>query len=422
MTGQGFRPGRGFVSILRNGLLLLGANWVEALLRLVYAAAITRFLGAEDFGVWTYSLAAYTLLVGMTNLGFETLLPLRIGADAGSAAREARTGFVLRMAILVVAALVLAIAALFLEPDAQLRTALLLVVPALLGRGLSLYARWVLVGVERADIPLRVAVAMRSLEVIAGLALLAAGAGILALIALHALGWMADGLLSLRLLQGKVPMVEARFDPETARQLVRHGLPLGAAAGFTQWLTSGPIVLVRGLFGDVVLAGQIGLALQITQMAVASIRPFFLTALPVLARSEARGDRRVRLFGVLTLGASLVVFGLAAAVAHWIAPPLVLLVFGPQFEIAAGLVAPVLLIGGLMLSTLGYMQLLAVRGTHWPDVVAGAAGAFVLVAGFWWIVSPGDVFGAVLVVGAAWLARSVLGLLLAVLLVGRSET
>jgi O-antigen/teichoic acid export membrane protein len=179
---------------------------------------------------------------------------------------------------------------------------------------------------------------------------------------------------------------------------------------------------VRGLFGDVVLAGQIGLALQITQMAVASIRPFFLTALPVLARSEARGDRRVRLFGVLTLGASLVVFGLAAAVAHWIAPPLVLLVFGPQFEIAAGLVAPVLLIGGLMLSTLGYMQLLAVRGTHWPDVVAGAAGAFVLVAGFWWIVSPGDVFGAVLVVGAAWLARSVLGLLLAVLLVGRSET
>ena len=44
--------GTGIKSIIRNGALLMGSNWVEIGLRALYLVAITRYLGSELYGIW----------------------------------------------------------------------------------------------------------------------------------------------------------------------------------------------------------------------------------------------------------------------------------------------------------------------------------------------------------------------------------
>lgn len=405
--------GQGAISVLRNGGNLLGSHWAEAALRLAYAAAITRVLGAEQFGVWSYSLALYTLLIGIVGLGFEIQLPLRLGMSRDSLRTIGRTGLVLRLGLLAAASLALVAIALATEAPGDTRTAILLAVPAVFGRGLSIFARWVFVGLERTRVVVRVGVAMRFLEVLVGLAFLLSGAGILTLIVVHALAWIADGLVSSAILHRSTGAFGGRFDRQLARELLTRGLPLGSAAGLTQWLTAGPILLIKNLFNDLALAGQFALAQQITVLAVTSVQPFFIAALPVLGRVTARGDPSAARFGPVAGALSLLVFVAAALIAHLLGPTVAVWVFGPEFALTGQLIAPLLLVGGLMLAPAGYMQMLATRSIHWPDVVAGCLGALVLLVALPWLGTLWGIWGAVAATACAWLARAIVAVSLA---------
>lgn len=399
--------GDGAVSILRNGANLLGSHWAEAALRLAYAAAITRILGAEQFGIWSYALALYTLLIGLVGFGFETQIPLRLGTSRDRLPVIGRTGLVIRLGLLGVAGLVLVLIGLVAEDPGVTRTAILLSLPALLGRGLSLYARWLFVGLETTRIVVRITIAMRFMEVLIGLAFLLSGAGILALIAVHAVAWIAEGLLSLAFLHRKTKALGGNFDRTLAIELLRKGLPLGSAAGLSQWLTTGPILMIRTLFGDLALVGQFALAQQIVVMAVTSIRPFFLAALPVLGRATERGDKTAERFGSFTGTSTVFVFLAGALLAYWLGPPIAAWIFGPEFRLTGQLLAPLMVVGALMLAPLGYMQMLAARSIHWPDVVAGGLGAIALPLAMPWLGSTIGIWGAVLAIYCAWLVRAV---------------
>ena len=143
----------GVSSILRNGALLTGTQWAETGLRAVYALLIGRLLGPDLYGVWSLALATYAFAIGFTHFGLESLIPLRLGRDR-AASGFLSTTLVVRFFLVIVATGVVAAQCLVFEPDPLARAALLIVLPALIGRGVVLWARAVFLGAEKSQVAL----------------------------------------------------------------------------------------------------------------------------------------------------------------------------------------------------------------------------------------------------------------------------
>ena len=408
--------GSGIRSILRNGILLTGSNWIETGLRAIYLVAITRYLGAELYGIWAYAAAAYGFAIALTGFGFETLLPIRLGTDRRDAGRVLGASLWLRLALLGVAALALAGFAAVAESRPTAELALLLMVPALLGRGVAMWGRVVYVGYERAGILVRTAAVLRLVEVTAGVTLLAAGGGLIAIIILHATVWVAEAALSLRIIGTRLAPYKVRFDRAEVVDLLRQGAVLGLAAALTNWLLAGPLLLLRWIEGDLARLGQLGLGLQLATLMVASLQPFLSAALPVLGRSVARADPRLASYPAITALVALLIGGVAALLGFLLGEPFVIWAFGPSFGASGSLIGPCLLIGGLIVAPTGYVQLLALRGQRWQGVAASAAGALVLLAALPPAAMHLGLDGAILATTAAWLTRAVTLIGLAILL------
>ncbi|MEM9792759.1 MAG: oligosaccharide flippase family protein, partial [Pseudomonadota bacterium] len=109
--------GRGMKSILRNGGLMVGSGWVEIASRLIYIVFVTRYLGAQDYGVWTYAMAAYGLVIGLSTLGLETLIPVRMHQTADRVQEILSTALCLRLVTLLVAGMGLILFAMLAEED-----------------------------------------------------------------------------------------------------------------------------------------------------------------------------------------------------------------------------------------------------------------------------------------------------------------
>lgn len=398
----------GIRSIIRNGALLAGSNWVEIALRTLYVVAITRFLGAELYGVWAYAAAAYGLAIGLVGFGFDTLLSIRLGTEKRDAARFVDIMLALRLGLLGLAGVGVAVYALAAEPAGIVRVTLLLTIPALLGRGLALWARALFVAYERVGIYVRMAAVLRLAEVATGVALLAAGGGLIAIVLVHAAAWLAEGAIGLRMAQRRLMPCRPRLPLGEAGELLRQGAVLGLAASFATWLTAGPLILLRHTGGDLTSLGQLALALQLTMIGVSTAQPFLAAALPVLSRSVAREDSRVTFYGAWTALASLLVFGGLAGLGHLVGPLLIVFVFGPDFALAGELLGPCLLIGGLIIAPTGYGQVLVVKGWRWPGAVAGAIGGMILLFALPPAVAQWGTYGAVFAAIAAWLVRGVI--------------
>ena len=398
--------GRGAQSALRNGTRLLGSFWVEAVLRLVYAAAIARILGADQFGIWSYTIALYALLLGFVRLGLDIQLPLRLGRARSRISGLLITSFVLKLLLLLAAALALTLLGIATETG-TLQLAIFCSIFALWGRGLALFARWAFVGLERTDIVFRISITLRLIEVLLGLALLSFGAGIISLLILHALAWLSEGLISVWFLKARTGFFAGKVNKRLMKVMFARGIPLGAAGGLRQWMTSGPILMVKVFIGDLALVGQFALGQQIAVLAATSARSFYQAALPILGRASKRDDATSNRFGNATGLIALGVFAIAAGVAYWLGPAVAQLVFGPEFDLAGQLFAPFMVIGALMLVPVGYAQVLAAKAIYWPDAVASLIGAVVLVALMpWWTASFG-IWGAVSATGAAWLIAAI---------------
>jgi O-antigen/teichoic acid export membrane protein len=386
----------------------MGSNWIETVLNGVYVVAISHFLGAELYGAWAYAAAAYGFVLGLTWFGMDMLLPMRLGADRRDSAGFVGVTLALRLALLGIAAVGLAVYALVYEPPGTTRLALLLVIPALYGRGLALWARVVFIGYERAGSYMKMAAGVRVTEVVCGIALLAAGWGLIAVLVLHSLFWLVEAAIGLGMARSWLTRYRPRLDIGETIDLVRKGAVIGLAASLTGWLMAGPVLMLRHVDGDLARLGQFSIALQLAMIMVASVQPFFAAALPVLSRSVTRGDPRLVFYGGLTVLAALLGCGALAGLGFLVGPPLVLWLFGPDFALAGDLVGPCLLLGGLILAPTGYGQLLVLGGRRWPGAIASGIGGLVLLVTLPPAVNSWGVYGAVVAAGGAWLARAII--------------
>ncbi|MEM9778986.1 MAG: oligosaccharide flippase family protein, partial [Pseudomonadota bacterium] len=301
--------GGGIRSILRNGGLLMGGGWVEMLARLTYIVFMTRYLGAGDYGIWTYVMAAYGLVIGLSTLGLEAQIPIRLNQAPERATQILGTALSLRLATLALTGAGLAGFALWAETDPTLQLALLLTVPALAGRSLITWVRAVFMAMERTAIQVRLSITFRILEVTLGILLMAAGAGLFAVLTLHALSWVTEALLGLRLVR-RHKGLSLQWHSDLAWGMLRQGWLLGLAGATTVGLMSLPVLLLRPILNDFATLGPVALAFQGVTIIAATGLPFFAAALPVLSRAVASGDRRARHYAPLSAIAVVLLTGL----------------------------------------------------------------------------------------------------------------
>jgi len=395
----------GIASILKNGALLAGTQWIEVGLRGLYVLAISRWLGPELYGTWSYTTTTYAFALGLTLFELESLVPLRLGRDR-TAMAFLGTAILLRLGLLALAVVGLTVNALLLGGDTLERVALILVLPALVGRGLVLLSRAALLGLDRSGTAFRFAASMRVLEVVAGLTSLWLGAGLFTLLVIHSAVWLLEAWLSYRALSRQTG-VRPLFDRDEFRTLVKEGYVMGLATISLAFLTAMPLLLTRHLTNDLSLTGQFGLATQIAALVVIGAQGLLAGALPVVARATSRGDPRLPRYAAFTALGTVVIFGAAYALAHRFGPSVVPVLLGAGFAPAGALLAPALLVGGLSVLPIGAWHILVASGRRWPGVVAGGLAALVLVWLLPSFVQTSGAAGAMTAAAVAWGVRAI---------------
>jgi len=396
----------GVTSILRNGALWAGTQWAETGLRAVYAVLIGRLLGPEIYGVWSLALATYAFAIGFTYFGLETLVPLRLGRDRKVGAFLGTT-LLLRLILVVLATAVTGVCILAFETELFSRTAMLIVLPALVGRGIVLWARSVFLGLERSQIAFRLAFTLRLSELAAGLFFLWLGAGLYSLLVIHATTWLAEAALSLIVLSRQVTL-KIGLGRTEFREILRKGAILGLVTTGLAALTSMPVILTRFVSDDLVAVGQIAMAIQVASLVVMAMQGVFAAALPVVSRAFARGDPRLRYYSVFAGLGVAVVFGVSILVAQAIGPKIFGMVLGSGFASAGALLAPALVSAGIMVAPTGIWHLLVTADRIWAGVIAGWSGALILLLTLPPMVHALGASGALAAAAVGWTVRAVI--------------
>lgn len=402
----------GVSAILRNGTVLSSTQWIEAVLRGLYALAIARWLGAELYGAWSFVTTAYSFVVALTIFGLDVLLPLHLGRERKDQSFLGTT-LLLRLGLIGLACVALAVYALGFETDPATRLALLLVLPALVGRGLVLWSRSVFRGLDRNVTALKLATGLRLVEVASGLACLALGAGLFTLLAIHSLAWLCEAVLSWRAVNRRM-RIRLRSDARKLRAIAAEGFPLALAAAGLAILTSMPLILARQVTEDLETVGHMAMAMQIAAFAVMGAQGLLAAALPVVGRAASRADRRLRFYPWLVTLITIFVFGAAILAAFSYGESVVPAVMGPGFAPSAALLAPAFLVGGMMILPVGFWQILVARKHTWCGAVASWSGALVLLLLLPPLVRMEGVAGALAAAAIAWFLRAIILILWAI--------
>ena len=396
----------GVASIVRNGALLTGTQLGETGIRAVYAVLIGRILGPDLYGAWSLALATYAFAIGFTHFGMESLVPLRFGRDKNAGAFLGTT-FVVRLVLVVAAAAITATYIFAFESDLLARTALLIVLPALVGRGIVLWARSAFVGLERTQTAFRFALGLRLFELVVGLSCLWLGFGLYTLLVIHAASWLIEAAFCLIALSRQTSL-KIGLDRVEFAGFWKRGAILGLGTTGLAALTAIPIILTRYVSDDIGAVGQIAIAMQVASLVVMAVQGVFVAALPVIGRASAKGDPRLRYYAVFAGFGVVVVFGLAIAVAQAFGPYVFALVLGDGFASAGALLTPALLAAGLMVAPVGVWQLLVTQDRIWSGVVASWSGALVLLLLLPPMVQAMGPSGALMAAAVGWLLRAVI--------------
>ena len=383
----------------------MGVQWIETVLNTGYFASIARCLGPAVYGQWAYGIAAYLLVIGLLAFGIDPLIMLRVGRDRGGA-----TGFVglmlaLRLALLCLGAAALAAYALVAESDPLGRLVLLLLLPAVFGRGVALTARACFLAYERMADYAAYAALFRCAEAVCGIAYLLAGGGLVGIVVLHGAFWIGEALFGLLLIRSRLTHYTLHLSWRPARAVLGDGAILGLGTAAAAWLSAGPILILRHTSVSIAQVGQFAVVFSLTMILTGSAQAFFAAALPVLSRAAPPGDAGLtygRLVALSVAAAAIIV----AAGAWAFGPPLVAAVLGAHYARAGSLLSPFALTGGAILAPIAYSQTLLVCGRRWPVALADLAAALCLGATLAEAANIGGLDAAVLATGTAWLVRA----------------
>ncbi|MWV29459.1 oligosaccharide flippase family protein [Aurantiacibacter rhizosphaerae] len=400
------RVGGGIRAISVNGLGSTGVTAAETLVRAIYFLAITRLLGPEGYGLWSWALALYGFVLGGASLGFETLVPIAYGKGNDAGDRQASRLLFMRIGISLCAIAGLAFYGwLMFAEDVQF-LAILAVAPALAFRGAALLNRAIFTGRMKVRQNIPNVLAGRLAELFIGLALIAGGAGILHLLILHWLCWALEAVFSWRALRKNGNFRASHPDRAAALSILRKGAPLGALDLMSGFMMAAPLVMYEPRARNLAELGQIAIAVQLSGFLLAVGFAFLNSAVPVVAQSHENKDRRLAHYGwLIALGALGTTLALVLVWEH-ISATIFNSAFGGDYELGRQLTTWTILIAGAVMLPQGFQHLLLLENRLRVSVLAGVAGTAVVVLGFLSMHTGAEPSEALQVVLSGWLVRA----------------
>ena len=397
-------PGIG--TVFRNGLGAAGANGFEMVLRAAYFILLTRALGPELYGIWSYALSVCGVLLALISGGLETVVtahsPTRDGEDDALLKKAVR----IRVALSALAALGMAGWALGLGGSATEQVVLTIAATALVGRGLALLLRSPFVARQQVDRSIAPILIARSAEVLTGIALLTVGAPLPLLVALHSLCWFVEALLLGRRLQFGSRKTTAQPPAPATGDLLRRGLPIAILDLCSMILVSAPVVLFQPFAASFADIGQLAVATQLGAIALALAFAFLTSALPALSRTPL-SDRRRRwtyAFGIAAAAALAIV--LVQLLYDPVARPVLAAIFGERYDLAANITYYALMAACFAIMPHGFLQVLLVDRTLGPIVLASVAISLALAV--WFVLTGASMVAVEAQIAAlvAWMVRA----------------
>lgn len=400
--------GAGVRAITVNGMGATGMTAAETLVRLVYFVAITRLVGPEGYGLYSWALAFYGVILSGALLGFETLVPYAYGKGNAEGDRQAGVALSLRIGVTMLVGLGLTIYAQLAEREAAEMLALLAVAPAMLLRGTAMLNRSVHVGRQEVVRNVPHVLAGRFVELSGGIALILLGAPIAALLVLHWVAWGLEALLSWLSLRKRSEVRPGVPSGADGKPMLRKGVPLGLYDLSSSFLILAPVVLYKPLASDLAELGQVSVSVQLQALLLAAGFAFLGSAAPVLARTREGGDTRIGRYPWLVALIAMVVTAVLALAWQVVSVPVFALVFGHDYDLARELTTWTILVAGMIFLPHGFQQILIMEDKLLAPLVANLAGCAVAVAGFASLPGLIGPFEAMQIVLTGWLLRAII--------------
>jgi O-antigen/teichoic acid export membrane protein len=326
-------PDAGPVAV-RGGAIRVVGYATGVLLTVASAAVLFRHLGVDDSGRYVTVLALMSIIIGITEIGLTTIGMRELAVRPENEKRRLMRDLLGLRLVLSVAGVAAAVAfALTVGYDKAMVTGILLVGVAVVASSVQATLSIALMVELRFGWITLIDVIRQAILVAGIFALVAAGAGIVPLLALQVPTALLALLLTVSLVRGSVPLLPA-FDFQRWRTLLRDVLPF-AAATIVAAVHFRASLIVLGLVSSESQTGYFGAAFRITEVLLLVPNLMVGAAFPIFARA-ARDDHDRLGYGVdRVFQASLVAGGLLVLALMLGAPFAIDVVAGADFAPSA---------------------------------------------------------------------------------------
>ena len=317
--------------VQNSGFALFGYV-TTTLIAFGYAVVLARVLGKHDYGILAFGFAWYLTFIAFSYLGLDVVLSREIGRDRGAAARLAGSTLALRVAAALLCGAASSVVGALISTDRVTRTILALFGISLLARAVWVWCGSIFTAFEDTRYLLYGDLICRPLEpAVAGIVLVVFPHSVVAVAVVHVTVWSLQAALGLAFVLGRMTAIDTSAVRADAARMLREGFPGWVYTITALWFVQVPIVLYRAAGGTREL-GAFALAMQIIGYLLTVPYLAGSIALPLLARSAARGDGKTRTAARVTLvGIPLV--GVVMGLLTWaLAPALTRLIFGTAYH------------------------------------------------------------------------------------------
>ena len=396
----------GIRSISSNAGHLARARVFTQIVRGIYVLVLARRLGPEAYGLFAYGQSWYLAFLPLAILGLGAILSREVGRKREKGAEVVGQTLALQLFLALAGALICGLAGWFAETAIATRLLLVVFSLALAGRSFAVWAEQVFVAFEESRYAFRQEALFRPLEAVVGLSVLAAGGGVIAVTAVHALVWWLQAARGLLIVHHRLVPVKAKWEWRNLLRIGCQGSLVCLSALFSSWLLQGPLILYRHVAGTENSLGQVALAIQVLVLTCTIPLSISNVSLPVLSRAVARQDGKDVQFMEGMLRISIFLGAAAGLLGMGIGPFLTRTLLGGSYGGTGQLLGPALWLLAPLTAGAAAGQVLIARGRLVPLSLSALTGALVLTLSLPPLAAATGPLGAVLAAGAGMSVRA----------------
>jgi O-antigen/teichoic acid export membrane protein len=360
---------------------------------------LARLLGSELYGTYNYALSWYLIFLPLGVLGIDNILLREIGRNRERSKPMVSQALYLRGISSLFFALLSIVVGWWLNHDPAIRCLLAIFAIALIGRSLSLGCQAIFIAHESHATILKLELTFRVLEVLLGTAAILLGYSVITVASVHAVCWLAQGIVSLAYFLPRSGPGRPRPQFKAIGHLAALGAPFVLISFANSWQAQGPIIAFRHYEGIGPSLGQLALGLQAFYILGLIASQMSHSALPVLSRSVDRQDQKGGRFISVVLRAGVLMIGILAIAGFTLSEWVVGLLFGTSYGRTAEILPWTLTLVPLVFLKSSLTSAAIAHGRYWPIFFAQAIGALLFTVSVPYLIGTFDDIGAVWAMG-----------------------